>query len=272
MQSAVLGQETSAHALSRQLFTGSVTLWFVVTAIGHWIFLAYILLTFYVPVTQEGLHALKGSHLPSGFIDGEPFGNLMSLVHVLMAALIIGGGPLQLIPAIRRRFPVFHRGLGRSYLVTAVLSAAAGLYMTWARSPIGDVFTHLGITGVGVLIIIFAGFALYHAIGRRIAQHRRWALRLFLVASAVWFFRVGLMGWTMLTGGIGIDWESFTGPFLYALGFAQYLIPLAMLEWYFYCQRHSSSHALMSFSTTLFALTAFMTLGIFAATLGLWFS
>ena len=35
---------------------------------------------------------------------------------------------------------------------------------------------------------------------RRITEHRRWALRLFMAASAVWFFRVGLMGWTMLTG------------------------------------------------------------------------
>ena len=142
--------------------------------------------------------------------------------------------------------------------------------MTWTRSPIGNVFTSLGITGDGILIIIFAAFAVYHAVGRRITQHRRWAMRLFMVASAVWFFRVGLMGWAGLTGGIGIDWESFTGPFLYALGFAQYLLPLAMLEWYFYCQRNSTTTMLVTFSTTLFALTAFMTFGIFAATMGMW--
>lgn len=270
MNTTVLVQAASQRDVSRQLFGASVKLWFSVAAVGHWIFLAYILAAFYPPVLEYGMEALKDAHLPSGFIEGQSFGNAMSIAHVLLAALIIGGGPLQLIPAVRARAPTFHRWLGRSYLVAAVLSAAGGLYMTWARTPIGDVYTRLGISGDGVLIIIFAAFAVYHAMGRRLAAHRRWALRLFLAASAVWFFRVGLMGWAILTGGIGIDWESFTGPFLYVLGFAQYLLPLAVLEWYFRCQRRSEPRELVVFSSVLFALTAFMSAGIFAATMGMW--
>ena len=74
----------------------------------------------------------------------------------------------------------------------------------------------------------------------------------------------------MLTGGIGIDWETFTGPFLYVLGFAQYLLPLAMLEWYFYCQRKASPGVRVAYASTLFVLTLVMTLGIFTATMGMW--
>ena len=91
-----------------------------------------------------------------------------------------------------------------------------------------------------------------------------------MAASAVWFFRVGLMGWAALTGGIGINWETFTGPFLYVLGFAQYLLPLAMLEWYFACQRQAGPAMQMAFAGVLFGLASFMVVGVFAATTGMW--
>ncbi|MFK8030491.1 MAG: DUF2306 domain-containing protein [Gammaproteobacteria bacterium] len=270
MNDSVMRNMATETWLPQKLFRSSVKMWFSVAAAGHWIFLAYILAVFYPPVIEHGLEGLKGSHLPSGFVKGDTLGNLASVGHVLLAAIIIGGGPLQLIPGVRNRFPTFHRWLGRSYLVAAVSSAIAGLYMTWTRSPLGDVITQIGISGDGVLIIVFAAFAVHHAMGRRFKAHRQWALRLFLVASAVWFYRVGLMGWAMLTGGIGVEWETLTGPYIYFLTFAQYLLPLAMLEWYFYCERQSTPSMLIAFSTTLFTLTALMAFGIFAATMGLW--
>jgi len=125
------------------------------------------------------------------------------------------------------------------------------------------------VVGGGVLILLFSGLALYHAIGRRIDAHRRWALRLFMVASAVWFFRVGLMGWIMLTGGVGIDFESFTGPFLYVLGFAPYLLPLAFLQWYFRTRQGVSDGETIALALALTGASLFMAVGIFAATLGM---
>ena len=45
--------------------------------------------------------------------------------------------------------------------------------------------------------------------------HRRWAIRLFLAVSGVWFFRVGLMFWIGANqGAVGFDPASFTGPAL----------------------------------------------------------
>ncbi len=256
--------------MARLAVKTTVKLWFGAAAVGHWLFLAYILAVFYPPIAQHGLEGMKGMHLPSGFREGETLGNIASASHVLLAAIVIGGGPLQLIPAVRSRFPRFHRWLGRSYVASAVLSAVGGFFMTWTRSPIGDWISKLGISGDAVLIVVFAVLALRHAMARRFAEHRRWALRLFMVASAVWFFRVGLMGWTTLTGGIGIEWEGFTGPFLYVLGFAQYLLPLAMLEWYFRCQRDASTGMRFGFAATLSLMTVFMGIGIFSAFVGMW--
>ncbi len=271
MSEAVMVQRIDYARLGRQAVDMSAKLWFGVAAIGHWLFVAYILTVFYPPIAARGLSGLEGMHLPSGFIEGDILGNLAAVAHVLLAAIVIGGGPLQLIPAIRQRFPRFHRYLGRSYVAAAVVSASGGLYMTWTRSPIGDWLSKVGITVDGVLILVFAAIAMRLAMARRIVEHRRWAMRLFMVVSAVWFFRVGLMAWTMLTGGAGIEWESFTGPFLYFLGFAQYLLPLAMLEWYFFCQRNpaaTGSH--YAFAAAMMIMTGVTAVGVFAATMGMW--
>ncbi|MEO1576051.1 MAG: DUF2306 domain-containing protein, partial [Pseudomonadota bacterium] len=163
MTSAILTRPTTASGLDRKAVNLSVRAWFALAAVGHWVFLAYILAVFYPPVAQHGLKALDGMHLPSGFVEGDTLGNIAAVTHVLLAAIIIGGGPLQLIPAVRSRFPVFHRWLGRSYVTAASLSAIGGLYMTWTRSNIGDTITQLGITGDGLLILLCAFMAARHA-------------------------------------------------------------------------------------------------------------
>lgn len=270
MTEMALPRRALPGTLSARALRISVTTWFAVAAVGHWIFTAYILSVFFPPIAQHGLHGLEGLHLPAGFREGETLGNIAAASHVLLAALIIGGGPLQLIPAVRSRLPTFHHWLGRTYLLAAVTSAVGGLYMVWTRGTVGTIVNHLGTSGDALLILVFAAFTVRYAVSRRIAEHRRWALRLFLAASAVWFFRVGLMGWTMLTGGAGIDFASFTGPFIYTLSFAQYLLPLAMLEWYFHCKSNAGQGGQMLFVATLTGLTAFMVVGIFAATMGMW--
>ncbi len=271
MNNAVLSPTLLRQFDARRAVNLSVKTWFCITAIGHGIFLAYILAVFYPPIAQSGLHGLQGLHLPAGFREGDTLGNIAAVAHVLLAAIVIGGGPLQLVPAVRRHAPTFHRWLGRSYLLAAVISSVGGLYMTWTRHTIGDLVSQVTISIDGILILVFAFLAVRNAMAGRFAEHRRWALRLFMAASAVWFFRVALMGWAMLTGGWGVDWDSFTGPFLYALGFGQYLLPLAMLEWYFHCQKRETGQGTqLAFVSTLVPLTAFMAIGIFAATMGMW--
>ena len=95
-------------------------------------------------------------------------------------------------------------------------------------------------------------------------------MRLFMAASAVWFFRIGLMGWVMLTDGVGIDFQTFTGPAVIIIYFAQYLLPLAMLEWYFRIQGKASTKAQWLFSVVLIGLSTFMGIGIYSATINMW--
>jgi len=253
-----------------RLLSHSATLWFVVAAAGHFAFLVYIVGFYWLLVAGGGVAALADTHLPNGFVDGDSLGNAAVLAHVVLAAIVIGGGPLQLVPAVRERFPAFHRWLGRSYVTAAVISSLGGLYMVWTRGTVGGALSEIGITLDGILILVFAAIAVRYAMARNIIKHRRWAMRLFLVASAVWFFRIGLMGWVFMTGGAGIDWETFSGPFIAFWGFGQYLLPLAVLELYFRAQQSTDGRLKVVTGVVLFVCTVVMGIGIFAATTGLW--
>ena len=95
-------------------------------------------------------------------------------------------------------------------------------------------------------------------------------MRLFMVVSAVWFFRIGMMFWFMTTGGIGIDVETFTGPFITFIYFGQMFVPLLFLEIYFRAQ--DSQSAVQKIASTLLVLfaTGVTAIGSFAATMGMW--
>ncbi|WGL17214.1 hypothetical protein PVT68_02675 [Microbulbifer bruguierae] len=110
MNDAVLSTTMLRPFDTRRAVPLAATIWFVIAAVGHGIFLAYILAVFYPPIAQSGLAGLQGlEHLPAGFREGDTLGNLAAVAHVLLAAIVIGGGPLQLIPAVRRHAPTFHR-------------------------------------------------------------------------------------------------------------------------------------------------------------------
>jgi hypothetical protein len=92
-----------------------------------------------------------------------------------------------------------------------------------------------------------------------------------MTAAAVWFFRIQLMLWLMLSGGRGLDPETFHGPALVVTSFTQYLIPLLVLELYFSIQRSGAPRAKLIFSAALASLTLLMALGLYATTAGMWF-
>jgi hypothetical protein len=237
--------------------------WFVITALGQWVFTAYVT-AFYGPaLLLGGPDALeKYNNLANGHVPGDGVGNAALAGHLLLAVILMGGGPLQLIPQIRARFPAFHRWLGRTYTFTAVASAIAGLYLIWTRPLFGSLVNNIGTSLDGVLIVAFAAIAVRYAIARDIRTHRRWALRLFMVVSAVWFIRVGFNVWNFLTGGVGIDDETFSGPAVVTLHFAQYLLPLAVLELYFRAQDGASRTLRYAVAILITTLTILMSIGV----------
>lgn len=245
--------------------------WFASAALGQWIFVFYVAFQYIPELAQFGLPGLANTTLPDGYVAGDMVGNLAIASHVLVAIIIIGSGPLQLIPQIRARFPSFHRYVGRVYISLASITSIAGLYLIWTRGVPGGMVGHLAISLDAILILTFGGLTINFAVKRQINQHRRWAMRLFMMVSAVWFFRIGLMFWFMATGGIGIDPETFEGPFLTFMYFGQMAIPLLILEAYFLAQGSKNSALKSSVAVGLFLATGVTLVGTFAATMGMWF-
>ncbi|RRB04579.1 DUF2306 domain-containing protein [Larkinella rosea] len=250
----------------------SASAWFVVATIGQWLFGIYILL-FYGKSTLTGDFEKWNNVLPHGYVEGDWVGNTVVGMHILLAAILVVGGPLQLIPAMRQHLPRFHRWLGRTYVTTAIVVSTAGLLMVWTRRGEGSSIQHISISIQAIYIIVFALLTIRYARARQFTRHREWALRLFLVVNGVWFFRVGLMGWILVNGGpVGFDPKTFTGPFLTALSIVTYAIPVSLLvlELYFQARQKQNKAFSLFTSALIFLCTVITGIGIFGATMGLW--
>lgn len=266
---AAAGRDRLAR-LAGPALNAAAAFWYLVVALGQLAFVIYIL-GFYGRAVLQGQPEQWNKVLPHGYVPGDTVGNLILGVHLAFAVVITVGGSVQLLPQLRRVAPGFHRWNGRVYLLSAVLLSTGGLVMSVTRTTIGDLSQHVAIGINALLILAFAGFTVYYAVTRRIVQHRRWALRLFLAVSGVWFFRVGLMFWIVANQGpAGFDPKTFTGPALTALAFAQYLLPLALLELYFRAQSSTATYPRIAMAGALVLATLAIATGIVAASLLLW--
>ena len=256
--------------LADPALTLAVRSWCVVAIAGQGMFAAYVVL-FFGRAAVAGRPELWNKALIQGYVPGDTLGNLILALHLLFTVVVIVGGAIQLTPQVRRLAPAVHRWNGRLYLGSALVMGTGGLIMFWTRKTVGDAPQHAAITLNALLIVVFAVLAWRHALARRFDQHRRWALRLFLAVSGVWFFRIGLMAWVVLNRGpVGFDPKTFVGPFLTFLAFAQYLLPLAVLEIYFRVRDHAGPHGRLAMAAGLFALTLMTALGIGAASMIMW--
>ncbi|MDQ2780065.1 MAG: DUF2306 domain-containing protein [Pseudomonadota bacterium] len=190
---------------------------------------------------------------------------------MLFTLVILLSGALQLLPWLRREAPRVHRWNGRLFLGSALLMSPGGLWMLATRCTIGSVPQKLAIAVNALLIGVFAGLASRLAMARRFDLHRRWALRLWLVVGGVWFFRIGLMAWVVANQGpAGFDPRTFSEPFLSFLAFAQFLLPLALLQSYFAAQRSRSAAPRLAMAGVLGVATLLTAAGIGAATMLMW--
>jgi hypothetical protein len=271
MNVAVMTGEPGRNSFADTALKTAVGFWFLVAVAGQWLFVYYIAVFYGGPAARGDFEAWN-KVLQHGYVAGNTIGNATLAGHLLLAAAITFGGTLQLIPQIRERVPVLHRSIGRSYVLIAFIMGITGLYLALSgRKVVGDISQHVAISLNAVVIMVCAAMAWRFAVARDFSRHRRWALRLFLVVNGVWFFRVGLMFWLAVhQAPVGFDPETFTGPFLTFLGFAQYLLPLAVLEIYLRTQGRPSAAGRFATAAGLVVLTFAMGVGVFAATTGMW--
>jgi uncharacterized membrane protein len=262
---AVATARAASGSVSGYLLKAAAGLWFLVALAGQWAFVAFIA-GFYGPPTLSGNFEAwdRNQFLTHGYIAGDTAGNLAFAAHVLMAAIITFGGTLQLIPQIRAHAISFHRWNGRLFVLTAFAISLAGLFLNLSRGT-GNPLDDFAIVLNAVLIMYCASQTLGFVLGGDIDTHRRWALRTFLVVSGVWMLRVGMMGWMITKIGLFGAPAKFDANFYAFWAYGSYLVPLAVLELYFYAQDRGSAAAKLLMALLLLILTAMMGAGIFGA-------
>jgi Predicted membrane protein (DUF2306) len=258
------------HSVSQRALRAAAALWLLVAVVGQLLFLAYVT-RLYGSAALDGDLMRWNKVMPHGYVPGDTLGNTVLGMHLLSTVAVLLGGSLQLLPALRRTAPRVHHWVGRTYLLAAVGISLGGLFMMWAHSIPARFGQHLGMSLNAALILTFAGLALRAALARHIDAHRRWALRLYIAVLGVWFFRLGLMLWLLVhRAPVGFDPETFAGPFLTALSFAQTLVPLLILEIYLRAQRSAQPRAQALAAAGLALLTLATAVGITIVYLMMW--
>ncbi len=254
---------------STKVLSRAVKFWFVIVLIGQVIFALYVF-GLYGLSTINGEFEKWNTTAPHGYEADDLIGTIIFGVHVMLAGIITIGGPLQLMPQVRNRWPRLHRVNGRLYILAAFVISFAGLYLSWVKGSVGGLVGSIFITINAILILISAYYTITHAMRRTLDQHRRWAIRLFLCMSGVWLFRVLLMLWfAIFQGPYGFDPEAFEGPALNFLYICSYILPIIVVQWYFFAQESGRSQQLL-FASFLTVVTLGIAVGSIMATIGMW--
>lgn len=267
---------TAGNGLNSSKVLGlSAKMWFIITTAGLWFFGFYLIGVYYTSAFH-GNFGKWNNILPNNHVGQGWKGKIGIVVHIFLAAVLVIGGPMQLMPFIRRKYKRFHRTLGKIYIISAILTAAAGVIMVWTRrhlKEIGSVDMDIFNTIQAAYIISFGIIAITYARKRDFTKHRAWAMRLFMVTNGVWFFRVCYHAWRSITKGyVGFNPETFTGPFPSLLSLFIYTIPvsLIMLELYFAAQRSRRRNFKLLVAALIFLFTIIMILGIYRGVMKSW--
>ncbi|WND01806.1 DUF2306 domain-containing protein [Temperatibacter marinus] len=259
-------------AVAKNAIDMSAKFWFLTVVIGQAIFSYYILAVYYTAIAAQNTQDFN-IVMPGGYVEGDVWGNIAVVAHVLFAAIITVGGLVQLIPAIRSKVPALHRWNGRLYILAAMTMSLSGAFMILTRSDVivGNIFGHTTLMINGVIIIACAIMAVKRARQKQFVKHRVWALRLFIAVSGVWMFRIGMMAWITWHGRpVGIDTATFTGPFLTVLYTLVYVFPLLFLEVYLRVQARGSANQRLFTAVGVVLVSLIFAGGIFGATMGMW--
>jgi hypothetical protein len=237
--------------------------WAVVVLIGQCLFVYFLLAHYGVATVSGHPERWNETELVIGYARGDTLGNIAFATHVLLAAVVLLGGTLQLVPQIRDRAIGFHRWNGRVFLLAALVVSIDGLYMLWVRHAILEIVNSLEVSLDAILVVAFVIAAWRAALARNVDRHRRWALRAFMVIQAVYFVRVFSSAWVVLTGGLGMT-EGMKGPMNYFFGLGQYMLPLAVLELYLRAQASTRPSFRFAVALVVVLATVYIAIGTFA--------
>ncbi|HEX8533465.1 MAG TPA: DUF2306 domain-containing protein [Allosphingosinicella sp.] len=191
---------------------------------------AIMLLTVQISV-ESALRYITGSHPAPEPIVANAFAKPFLVLHVIgaMAAFVVG--PLQFMPAIRRRLPAFHRATGRVHVLGCALGAPSGFILALGTSagPIAGAPFALS----ALLWSVFTWRGLRAAVEGRLNEHREWMLRGYAVLTGAITLRL------MLPAALMSGYEFY--PAYRVISWLNWTINLAGVEYWIRRKRDPSA-------------------------------
>ena len=142
-----------------------------------------------VVVTRRAL-SLAGVTKPyvnpkfGAFDKGIGLHPVLTFVHIIPGALFMILAPLQFIPKLRSRNPLFHRWSGRILVVLGLIIGISALIMSFT-SAIGGANETAATFVFAVLFLVALCKGFYHIRRHEIALHREWMIRMFAIGFAI---------------------------------------------------------------------------------------
>ena len=171
---------------------------------GEWLVVAALLALSFIPVASG---AFRLTQLTGGAqitpANARFFASpLPVVVHIISASLFAILGAFQFATGLRRRWPAWHRVVGRVLVVCGLLVGFSGLWMTiFYPHPIGDGDLLSGLRllfGSAMIVSIVISFV---AIRRgNVTRHRAWMTRGYAIGLAAGTQALVLMAGEMIAG------------------------------------------------------------------------
>lgn len=205
----------------------------------------FVILVAILAIPFIGLSFIKG--LDSVLVDlpddaklfqpGMPFTNKSMSVHMILGAMVTFWAPIQLLSGWSGKYLRWHRLLGYIFSILVVITSLAGLGFIIIRGTSGGSVMDAGFGLYGVLMLLAVVETVRSVRKKELPRHRRWALRLAVLATASWFYRIIYGYWFWLHEMGVLHLQTYENAFHDFMNFGFYLPALLLLEIYFYSQR-----------------------------------
>jgi Predicted membrane protein (DUF2306) len=212
------------------------------TAALHWTMIALVavvwisagifglyIVAFYFGAVVDGNLDQWNKDLPHLHNNQTTLATLGIGAHFAAGTVLLLLGPLQLIGSVRQKLPAFHRWIGRTYALAALIAGMGGIAFIGVEGTIGGTPMNIGFGLYGVLTIVAAIATAWHARGKRFDEHRAWAIRLFSLIIGSWLYRMDYGFWRLLAHNVGHT-STFDGRFDVVMAFFFYVPNLIVAE------------------------------------------
>ena len=123
---------------------------------------------------------------------------VMTFLHVVPAFLFVLLASIQLMPSIRRRYPVIHRWNGRLFVLLGISIGLSGLAMA-VIMPFGGMLESIGTVFIAGAFLFSLFMGVYHIRGKNIAAHRAWMTRMLAIGFSPITMRFFFTGFLYLS-------------------------------------------------------------------------